>query len=122
VNSIRASGPTAADWFGNNPGTWVNGPVPAPGEALELLRFNGSNYVTAQNSPLWDFGANDFTTELWANWDKQPGGPIGDPASVFARHDDGGGSQNKWILALGGGVLELIVDNTAQPPPNYSLV
>ncbi len=118
----ETGGGTSADWFGLDPGTWVNSPVPAPGEVLESLRLNGSNYLTVPNSPLWNFGANDFTAELWANWDTQPGGSIGNPASVFVADDDGGGGQNKWIFALGGGVLELIVYNTAQPPPNYFLV
>ncbi|MFZ1086684.1 MAG: Ig-like domain-containing protein [Terracidiphilus sp.] len=119
----ETSGPTSADWFGNSTGTWVNSPVPAPGEVLNALRFNGSNYVTVPNSQLWNFSTTDFTTELWANWDTQPtGGSIGYPASVFAADDDGGGSQNKWIFSLGGGVLQLIVYNTVQPPSHIALV
>src|SRR5215469_5255439 len=69
----ETSGPTAVDSVGDkHPGAWANGPVPAPGEVRGALRFNGTNYVTVQNSDLWHFGANNFTVELWANFDAPP--------------------------------------------------
>src|SRR5213594_1445771 len=53
----ETSGTVARDIVGNNPGVYVNGPVPAPGNVGGALRFSGSNqYVGAPDSDLWAFG------------------------------------------------------------------
>ena len=60
----------ANDIIGNHPGVHVNGPVPTPGQVGGALRFDGQNdYVGVGDSDDWAFGTNDFTVELWANFD-----------------------------------------------------
>jgi hypothetical protein len=66
---------------------------------------------------LWNIGANDFTAELWANFAAPVGGSIEEPGSIFIGNDDGPGYVNKWFFGLGGGVLEFVVYNTADPLP-----
>src|SRR5438046_2631111 len=70
-------GTLARDIAGNNPGVYVNGPLPAPGNVGGALRFNGSNqYVGAPDSDIWAFGTGNFTVELWANFDAPGSGDI----------------------------------------------
>jgi len=119
----ETSGTTAEDVIGGRNGVHINGPVPTPGKVGGALRFNGSSsYVGAPDSDLWAFGTGNFTVELWANFDAPSSGDIVHPGDVFISSDDGPGTQNKWIFALGGGLLELIVVNTADVPPNFFLV
>jgi uncharacterized repeat protein (TIGR01451 family) len=118
----ETSGTIANDIAGNSPGSYVNSPVPVPGEVGEALSLNGTNYVGVVDSNLWDYGTQDFTVEFWANFPVVPGGSIGEPGAIFIGHDQGGGSLNKWFFAMGGGVLDFTVYNTAQPPPNGFLV
>src|SRR5689334_16097926 len=40
----------AADRVGNHPGAYANGPLPGPGEVRGALCFNGSSYVSVQDS------------------------------------------------------------------------
>lgn len=111
---------TANDIIGNHPGVHVNGPVPTQGQVGNALRFDGQNdFVGVGDSDDWAFGENDFTVELWANFDVRGGGSIVHAGDVFVAHNDGGGSRNKWFFALGGGLLNLTVFNTAAPPPNF---
>jgi len=119
----ETSGTTAEDVIGGRNGVHINGPVPTPGKVGGALRFNGSSsYVGAPDNDLWAFGTGNFTVELWANFDAPTSGDIVHPGDVFISSDDGPGTQNKWIFALGGGLLELIVVNTADVPPNFFLV
>ena len=119
----ETSGTTAEEVIGGRNGVHINGPVPTPGKVGGALRFNGSSsYVGAPDSDLWAFGTGNFTVELWANFDAPTSGDIVHPGDVFISSDDGPGTQNKWIFALGGGLLELIVVNTADVPPNFFLV
>ncbi len=118
----ETTGNTSVDRVGNHTAAWANGPVPAPGEVRGALQFNGTNYLAAQDSDEWAFGKNDFTVELWANFDVVPGGDLVHPGAIFIGSDDGPGSRNKWFFALGGGLLHFTVYNTADPPPNFYLV
>jgi hypothetical protein len=118
----ETSGNIAADRTGNNPGAWVNNPVPAPGEVRGALSFNGTNYVTVQDSPLWNFGANNFTIELWANFSAPPGGSVGEPAAVLVGNDEGPGDVNKWFFAVGGGNLYFHINSPTLGPLFFPLV
>lgn len=118
----ETSGTIAADRVGNNPGAYANGPVPAAGKVRGALRFDGSNYVAVADSDQWAFGTNDFTIDLWANWDVPGSGSIGEPGDIFIGSDEGPGLRNKWFFALGGGVLDFTVYNVANPPSNFFLV
>ena len=120
----ETSGIIANDSVGTEPAAYFGtpGPVQVPGEVAGALQFNGStDFLSAPNSPLWQFGSNDFTVELWANFAAPPGGSLGDYGDVFIGDDDGPGSRNKWFFAVSGGLLHFTVYNTADPPPNYYL-
>lgn len=118
----ETSGSVAADRVGDHPGAYADGPVPAPGKVRGALRFDGSNYVAVADSDQWAFGSNDFTIDLWANWDVPGSGSIGEPGDIFIGNDEGPGLRNKWFFALGGGVLDFTVYNVASPPSNFFLV
>src|SRR6185437_7055465 len=118
----ETTGSVAADRIGDHPGAYADGPVPAPGKVRGALRFDGSNYVAVADSDQWAFGTNDFTIDLWANWDVPGSGSIGEPGDIFIGSDEGPGLRNKWFFALGGGVLDFTVYNVASPPSNFFLV
>jgi len=107
----ETSGTTVGDIVGNNPGVHVNGPVLAVGQVDGALRFDGvDDYVGIGDSDLWAFGSNDFTIDLWANFDAPGGGSVGHPGDIFIGNDEGPGTQNKWFFALGGGVLNFHIN------------
>jgi len=96
--------------------------VPAPGEVRGALLFKGTNYVQVQDSPLWNFGANNFTIELWANWATPPGGSVGEPAAILIGNDEGPGNRNKWFFAVGGGYLYFHINSPTLGPQFFPLV
>lgn len=102
----ETTGSIANDIAGNYPGAYANSPVPVPGEVGEALSFNGTSFVGIPDSNLWDFGTQDFTIELWANFSSRPGGSVGESGAIFIGHDQGGGPQNKWFFAAASGVLD----------------
>jgi len=89
-------------WPGDdNPYEFVNkengvlqgGATYAAGKVGDAFRFDGSTgYVQVANRPLWNFGANDFTIDLWARFSTVTG------TDPFIAHDEGGGNLNKWIF------------------------
>ncbi len=81
-----------------------------------VLSFDGDDYVEVADNDIWAFGLNDFSIELWANWDQPGGGSIGRPGDVFIGNDEGSGMQNKWFFALGGGVLNFHINGPATGP------
>ncbi|HZU35787.1 MAG TPA: LamG domain-containing protein, partial [Gemmataceae bacterium] len=98
---------------GNN-GTLQGGATFASGITGQAFSFNGSTgYVQAANTPLWGYGTNDFTVNLWVNFKTVPSSTVGNPGDVFIGEDNGGGSQNKWFFALGGGDLNFHINNTS---------
>jgi len=107
----EVAGSTAEDIVGGRTGAHVNGPAPAAGLVGGALAFDGSNdYVGVPDDPLWAFGDDDFTIELWANFSAPGGGTIGHPGDIFIGSDDGAGNQRKWFFALGGGFLNFHVN------------
>ena len=113
----------AFDVAGTNNGTLENGASYTNGVVGQAFHFNGVQaYVAVPDSPLWEFGTNNLTVELWVRFNSLNSGSIGEPGAGFIGSDDGPGNQNKWFFAWGGGVLEFVVYNTANPPPNFYLV
>ncbi|PYK96823.1 MAG: hypothetical protein DME19_18415, partial [Verrucomicrobia bacterium] len=90
----------ANDLIGANHGTLRNGATFSGGEVDQAFKFNGlGQFVEVPDSDLWAFGTNDFTVELWAEFDS-----VGNMALIAS--DEGGGSRNKWILfSTGGGLI-----------------
>ena len=90
----------AQDIVGGNNGILVDGVTFADGERGAAFNFDGSSgYVSVPNSPLWNFGTNNFTIEFWANFNSTASG-----AQSFISCDNGPYSQNKWIFFYGYGV------------------
>lgn len=118
----ETSGTIAADRVGNHPGAYANGPVPANGQVRGALRFNGTNYVAVADSDLWGFAANNFTIELWANFDAPGGGSVGEPGDIFIGNDEGPFNRNKWFFALGGGFLNFHINGPTIGPKFFPLV
>jgi len=116
------SGTVANDIVGNNPGAYVNSPVPVPGEVGDALSFNGGQYVGVVNNSLWHFGIENFTIEFWVNFSTQPGGSTGEPGDIFIGNDEGGGDRNKWFFAIGGGHLEFHINSPTLGPQFFPLV
>jgi Concanavalin A-like lectin/glucanases superfamily/Immunoglobulin I-set domain len=88
----------ALDSVGANEGMLEGGAGFAPGEVGQAFDFrNGTSYVQVPDSPGLDFGANDFSIELWANFTSLTGS-----RAIIAK-DNGPNAQNKWIFWLTGG-------------------
>jgi len=112
----ETSGTVVEDIVGNNPGIHVNNPVHSEGNIGGALRFDGNDYVGVADNDLWAFGSNDFTVELWANWDSPGGGSIGHPGDIFIGNDEGPGWRRKWFFALGGGYLNFHINSPSIGP------
>jgi uncharacterized repeat protein (TIGR01451 family) len=82
----------ANDILGGRHGTPANGAAFGPGHVAQAFSFNGASWVEVPDDPIWTSGANDFTIDLWVNFNGLSGR---DP---FIGHDDGSGEQNKWIF------------------------
>jgi hypothetical protein len=68
------------------------------GEVAQAFSFDGSTgYVQGPN--IGNFGANDFTIDLWANFNTVTG------TDPFIAHDEGPGTVNKWIFWYTSGAL-----------------
>jgi len=119
----ETSGMTAEERVGNNPGAHANGPVPADGMVRGALRFDGKNdYVAVADSDIWAFGADDFTIELWANFDKRGSGSLSHPGDIFIGNDEGPRNRRKWFFALGGGVLNFHINGPGIGPKFFPRV
>lgn len=64
----------------------------AAGKVGQAFQFDGISYLSVPDDPVWTLGDDDFTVELWVNFDGV------DFRSAFIGHDDAGGIQNKWIF------------------------
>jgi hypothetical protein len=94
------------DSSGTNEGALEGGATFAPGEVGQAFAFtNGSGYVSVPDSPGLDFGANDFTIELWANFMSLSG------SQALIAKDNGSGQANKWIFWVSSGQLQLYLGN-----------
>lgn len=96
----------AVDIQGGHNGKLVNATY-GTGEVGKAFSFNGTNaYVQVPNNKLWDFGTEDFTIDVWANFTAvRDSGDIGRLDNVFIGDDNGAEDQNKWVFALSAGVL-----------------
>jgi hypothetical protein len=120
----ETAGPTAAELISGRVGTYFGSPppTPAPGEVANALQFNGANdFVGVANDPVWHFGPNDFSIELWANFLAPQGGSIGEPSAILVGNDDGPGDQNKWFFAVGGGYLNFHINSPTLGPQFFPL-
>ena len=97
-------------------------PRPAPGRVGGALQFDGvDDFITVPDDDVFAFGQNDFTIELWANFQAPGSGDLIHAGDIFIGHDDGRGARNKWFFALGDGRLHLTVYDTDNPPANTYL-
>ena len=107
----------ANDSAGGNNGTLEGGATYAAGHSGEAFSFNGTSaYVQAPASTLWGYGNNDFTINLWVNFNSVPSSTISNPSDVFIGEDQGGGNTAKWFFALGGGDLYFHINSPSIGP------
>jgi hypothetical protein len=107
----------ANDIIGMNHGLMRNGATFETGAVDWAFSLDGyDDYVEVPDNDLWTLGTNDFTIDLWACFDGDPGGTIRNPGAIMIGHDNGGGEQNKWTFPLGGGVLHFHVNGPSPYP------
>jgi hypothetical protein len=118
----ETTGNIAHDSIGTESAAYFGSPFQTPGLVAGALKFNGStDYLGAPQNPEWDFGTNDFTIELWANFAVVPGGSIGEPAAIFIGDDEGPENRNKWFFATGGGNLYFHINSPTLGPQFFPL-
>jgi hypothetical protein len=66
--------------------------------------------VAVADQDAWAFGTNNFTIELWVNFQSLETVGLEEPEAIFIGHDEGSGGANKWFFALGGGYLNFHVN------------
>ena len=55
----------------------------------QAFSFDGfDDFVQVPDNDLWAFGSNDFTIDLWANFNSNPGGTVGNPGAIFIGNDE----------------------------------
>jgi hypothetical protein len=119
----RADG-NAKDSAGDNHGTLKGGVTFAPGVAGRAFRLDGATrYVEVPHSDLWGFDQHDFSIELCVQFQAvRPSDKMLSPSSaVFIGCDEGGGAQNKWFFAHGGGFLYFHIGRADQPGRGFLL-
>ncbi|UPK26632.1 beta strand repeat-containing protein [Bradyrhizobium sp. 195] len=100
----ETGGSIAHDQQGGHDGTII-GATHVQGVSGNALEFNGSsNYVSAPDSSDWNL-SGDFTIKFWANIDSTAGVVIG--------QDEGGGTNNKWLVNFIGGSFNFHVNTSA---------
>ena len=81
------------------------------GEVSQAFALDGSAaYVEVPDYSAWAFGTNNFTIELWVNFNALDTIQLDYPEAIFVGNDEGGGNANKWFFALGGGLLNFHVN------------
>jgi hypothetical protein len=102
----------ASDIIGGSNGTLTNGATFAAGEVGQAFSFNGTNqFVLIPDSPHWAFGSNDFTIDLWVNFNSVKA------SNPLIANDEGGFAVNKWIFLLNNGQLEFHINSPASGNP-----
>jgi hypothetical protein len=94
----------ASDIQGSHDGTF-NGAFVGGKVGLTFDLNGSSDFVQVPDSAAWDFGQDDFTIDLWVNFNQ-----VND-VRTFVAHDEGPGTTNKWIFWLRGGQLEFHIND-----------
>jgi sialidase-1 len=102
VSHYAADG-NAQDSAGRHHGTLMNGAGFSAGIAGQAFALNGTTqHVVVPDDPDWHFGSAPFTVAVWANFTTIKRGPLGSVPNAFVAHDNGSGSNNKWIFFYDG--------------------
>jgi len=89
----------AIDSAGGHNGTLQGGASYTLGSVNRSFQLDGaSGYVQVPDNPVWDFGSNELTIDVWINFTSIRNGSL--PAIVA--QDEGGGGTNKWIYGYDG--------------------
>jgi hypothetical protein len=107
-----------SDYAGTNDAVFQGVSGYGPGEVGGAFLFDGlSTYLEVPDSPLWSFGTNDLTIELWADFSVVFASDMeGDGSTVFVGHDEGPGARNKWLFGFGGGRLYFYIRGPTTAP------
>jgi hypothetical protein len=89
----------ANDLSGNgNNGTLINGTTFVTGKVGQAFSLDGvDDLVEIPDNDLWAFGTDDFTIDLWVNFQSSDFGIPDLPRAVFLATDEGSGPQDKWV-------------------------
>lgn len=102
------------DLIGPYDGELLNGAAYAPGMVANGFQFfGGDSVVRVPDAPTWDFGTGEFTIDTWVKLNTQATGPEQLGSQALVAHDDGGGSNNKWIFWFSDGQLQIHYNNTS---------
>ena len=103
IVSWWAADGSASDSAGLNSATLINGATFAPGKVGLAFAFtNANSYVQVPDSSSLAFGTNDFSIELWAQFNSVTG------SRALVSKDEGPGSVNKWIFWRNGNQLQFM--------------
>ena len=101
-----AAGGYATDSSGPNNGVLAGGAGFAPGKVGLAFDFTGgTGYALVPDNPSLNFGAGDFSIELWVQFTSLGG------SRVFIAKDEGPGPTHKWMFWLNNGQLQFLVDD-----------
>jgi hypothetical protein len=89
-----------------------------PGKIGRAFDFNRTSArIEVPRNDVWDFGTNNFTVALWANFRSVESSTIDHPwGGVFIGCDEGPFQVNKWWFAYGGGRLSFHINSPAMEP------
>jgi hypothetical protein len=97
--------------------TLTNGATYGAGEVGNAFVLDGNNdYVAVPDNDAWAFGTNNFTIELWVNFQFLELNWLEEPEAIFIGQDEGAGYVKKWFFALGGGYLNFHVNGPGLDP------
>jgi hypothetical protein len=106
----------ADDILGGHNGNLENGATFTTGLVGQAFSFDGSDdFVQAPDSPKWAFDSNDFTIDLWVNFNS-----VGTIDALVA-NDEGSGALNKWIFLLNNGQLQFHINSPTIGNPGVNI-
>ena len=86
----------ADDIIAGNNGALMNGAGFGPGETNQAFNLSGASQYVQTIRPI-PFSSNDFTIDLWANFNSAP------TSMIFISDDNGAFCYDKWWFGVGGG-------------------
>jgi hypothetical protein len=104
------SGTTAFDLINGNHGTLMNGATTAPGRVGQVFYFDSiDDFVMVPDSPSLNFGTNDFTVDLWVNFETTAGEQVLIEKYIETVAQDTGVPREGWSLTkLAGNTIRLV--------------
>lgn len=103
----------ASDTKGGADGAWVGVEDYANGKYGQAFSLNGSSYLYAANTTYAPNGTQNFTIDLWVNFNILNYAYDGSLPNVFIGQDAGGGSASKWVFYSSGDDLGFHINGSS---------